>query len=123
MMRLERRRVRLSVLLLASVAASCADFIGPDPGGAGGSATTGTSIGATGASVTTTGGVGGGDAGGEPTGGGGSGGSGPMGPIRSLAVGRNHACAVADGKVWCWGSNQFSAIGVTGQSCFSDPQL
>lgn len=121
MMRLERHRIRLAVLLLAGVAASCADFIGPDPGGAGGSAVTGTSVGATSASGTTTGGLGGG--GGEPSGGGGSGGGGPTGPVRSLSVGRNHACAVVDGEVWCWGSNQFAAIGVTGQSCFSDPQF
>jgi hypothetical protein len=118
MMRLERRRIRLAVPLLAGVAASCADFIGPDPGGAGGSAATSTGIGVTGVSATTTGG-GGGGAGGDPTGGGGSG---PAGPVTSLSVGRNHACAVVDGNVWCWGSNEYAAIGVLPKGCFGTPQ-
>jgi len=31
--------------------------------------------------------------------------------VREVAVGREHACAVTTGKVWCWGDNTFGQLG------------
>lgn len=33
------------------------------------------------------------------------------GPIDSIAVGYEHACALVSGEVWCWGSNVYGALG------------
>jgi hypothetical protein len=107
-------RRRLALLTLVGVAAGCADFIGPDPAGAGGAGTTtGTTTAATSTSST---------GGGGNDGGGGAGG-GPSGPVTSLSVGKSHACAVVEGDVWCWGSNLYAAIGVSATGCFPPTKL
>jgi len=39
----------------------------------------------------------------------------PDAPITALSTGGGHACAIAQGDVWCWGNNQFGQLGI-GQS-------
>lgn len=95
-------RDRLLFLLSFLVAASCADFIGPDPEGAGGNNTTTTSA----ETVSSAGGFGGGGASSAAGGGGG----GAVGVITALSVGLNHACAVASGTLYCWGNNDEGAV-------------
>lgn len=35
----------------------------------------------------------------------------PDAPIDALAAGGGHACALAQGNIWCWGYNQFGQLG------------
>lgn len=34
--------------------------------------------------------------------------------VDALAAGRGHACALLQGRVWCWGANDFGQLGVDG---------
>jgi alpha-tubulin suppressor-like RCC1 family protein len=40
--------------------------------------------------------------------------------VDAIAVGSNHACALASGKVYCWGSNSYGELGTRDSSAAND---
>jgi alpha-tubulin suppressor-like RCC1 family protein len=42
------------------------------------------------------------------------------GPVDGLAVGDNHACAIARGRVFCWGLNRYGEFGLQGAGANAD---
>jgi hypothetical protein len=41
--------------------------------------------------------------------------------VTALSVANDQACAVARGRPWCWGDNEYAAVGVPGPDAVPSP--